>query len=330
MRRSVSGVVAVLLAVAAWPALMARATGGQPPNPGPKLAALAPVAALLAVVAVVVAATTKWWLALLLALPAATLVAWQLPPRRLSDGGGDTRRHAESDSGSGVLTVRVLTLNVEGGSADPAAVLRSLRRHQVDVLAVQELTPGTVRRLAEAGLADLLPFCHLDPRPGSTGVGLWARWPLIPLPPVPGLAAAAPRACIDPVAGPPVTLTVVHPIAPVKGRDHQWRRELALVQSALADTGGPQVVAGDFNATRDHRPFRDLLTAGFVDCADAARSRPWPGFTWPAGRGIPALMRLDHVLVPRTGAAVREARIIRVPGTDHLGVFAVVEFQPAS
>jgi endonuclease/exonuclease/phosphatase (EEP) superfamily protein YafD len=328
VRRSVSGVVALVLAVAALPPLAARAIGGRPPNPGPILAALAPVAALPAIIAVVVAATATWWLALLLTLPAATLVAWQLPPPRRIGRGPAGGPRSGSGPGLEVVTLRVLTLNGQGGSADPAAVLRSLRQHRVDVLVVQELTAGTVRDLADARVADLLPFCHHDPRPGSAGVGLWTRWPLIPLPPVPGLAAAAPRASIDPAGGRPVTLTGVHPLAPVNGQEHQWWRELALLKSALADVSGPQVVAGDFNATRDHRPFRDLLAAGFLDCADAGRSRPWPGFTWPTDRRIPPVMRLDHVLVSRPGAAVLEARIVAVPGTDHRGVLAVIEFCP--
>ncbi len=329
MKRGVSAVVALVLTIAALPPLAARAIGGRPPDPGPKLAALAPVAALLAVTAVIVAATSTWWLALLLAPPAATLVTWQLPPPRRIGHRITAGPRPGPDPRQGMLTLRVLTLNVQGGSADLVAVLRSLQRHRVDVLAVQELTPAMAGRLADAGLADLLPFCHLDPRPGSPGVGLWARWPLIPLPPVPGLVAAAPRARIDPAGGWPLTLTVVHPVAPLKGHDHRWQRESALVRSALAEVGGPQVVAGDFNASRDHRLFRDLLAAGFLDCADAARSRPWPGFTWPAGRGIPPVMRLDHVLVSQAGATVPEARIIRVPGTDHRGVLAVIELQPA-
>jgi len=329
----VSGVVALVLTVAALPALAARAMGGRPPNPAPKLAALAPVAALLAVAAVLVAATARWWLALVLAAPAATLVAWQLPTSwRISNGAAAVPSPAPGAGpgpGPRALTLRVLTLNVQGGLADPTAVLRALRRHRADVLAIQELTPGTVRQLADAGVTGRLPFCHLDPRPGSPGVGLWARWPLIPMAPVPGLMAAAPRASIYPVDGRRVTLTAVHPLAPTRGQDYQWQRELALIRSALADVDGPQVVAGDFNASRDHRPFRDLLAAGFLDCADAARSRPWPGFTWPAGRGKVPVMRLDHVLVSRAGAVVLEARAVRVPGTDHRGVLAVIDLHPA-
>jgi endonuclease/exonuclease/phosphatase family metal-dependent hydrolase len=38
-------------------------------------------------------------------------------------------------------------------------------------------------------------------------------------------------------------------------------------------------------------------------------------------------MRLDHVL-GSPGVVVHEARTVRVPGTDHLGVLAVLEFRP--
>jgi endonuclease/exonuclease/phosphatase (EEP) superfamily protein YafD len=326
----VSGVLAVVLIVVAIPPLVARAAGGEPPNPLPKLAALAPLATLVAFVGVVVAVAASWWLALVLAIPAVTLLVWQLPPARRT--GHDTAPVLRQlpDPGPGELTLRVLTQNVLGGAADPAAVVRAVERHQVDVLVVEELTPGMVQRLADAGLDTLLPYRHLGPRPGPNGTGLWARWPLDPLPPVPGLVSAAPRARIQPVDGRPVIVTGVHPRPPVGPNVQRWQRELAAIRSALVDTGGQQVVAGDFNASRDHRPFRDLLAAGFLDCADAARRRPWPGFTWPVGRWIPSVMRLDHVLVSRGSGTVLESRIIQVPGTDHRGVLAVIQltFRP--
>jgi endonuclease/exonuclease/phosphatase family metal-dependent hydrolase len=193
------------------------------------------------------------------------------------------------------------------------------------VLAIQELTPQMVSWLAAAGLAQLLPFSHLDPRSRWSGAGLWARWPLTQLPPVPGLSGAAPRARIDPPGGRPVTLTAVHPLAPTDGHAAIWQRELALIRQTLAGADGPQVVAGDFNASRDHRPFRDLLAAGYRDCADSGQHRSWPGFTWPAAGSMLPVMRLDHVLVSRT-ATVRMTRAIRVPHTDHHGVLAAIEF----
>src|ERR1700722_12338080 len=78
----VSWVVAAALTLMSLPFLIARAAGGQPPNPGPKLAALAAVAG------VAVAALSSWWLALVLAGPAVILVAWQFPPPRPRPGTG--------------------------------------------------------------------------------------------------------------------------------------------------------------------------------------------------------------------------------------------------
>jgi endonuclease/exonuclease/phosphatase (EEP) superfamily protein YafD len=326
----VNGVLAIALTAVAIPPLVARAVGGEPPHPYPILAALAPLATLVAFAGVVVAAAASWRLALLLSIPAVTLLAWQLPPARWA--GGETTPVPEQlpDPAPGALTLRVLSLNVWKGRADPAAVVRAIERHQVDVLVVQELTPGMVRRLSEAGIGTLLPHCHLDPRPKASGTGLWARWPLTPLPPVPGMVAAAPRALIQPVDGWPVTVTGVHPKAPMRHNVRRWQQELAAIRSTLVNSDGPQVVAGDFNASRDHRPFRDLLNAGFLDCADAARRRSWPGFTWPAGRWIPSVMRLDHVLVSCGSATVSASRNILVPGTDHRGVLAVIQltFRP--
>ena len=319
----VTGLVALIFTALALPPLLARLADGHPPTFITQLAALAPAAVVPATAAVVIAAATARWLAVLLAIPAVILWIWQLPPRKRISQQAATGPSRES--GSAPTMLRLFTINARGGAADPAAILRILRSHNVDVLAVEELTPRMVSRLAAAGLAELLPFSHLDPRPRSPGTGLWARWPLTPLPPVPDLTAAAPRARIEPPGRRPVTLTAVHPLAPMHGHAGIWQRELALIGQTLTTCDEPQVVAGDFNASRDHRPFRDLLAAGFRDCADTSQRRSWPGFTWPADGGMLPVMRLDHVLVSRT-ATVRMARAIRVPRTDHHGVLAAIEF----
>jgi len=323
----VTWLAAVILTILALPPLPARLAGGHPPTRITQLAALAPVAAVPATAAVIVAAITSGWLAIPLTIPAVILLAWQLPPRRRTGRQAAPAPAPAPESAPAPVRLRVLTVNAWGGAADPAAILRIVQQHNVDVLAVQELPPQLVSRLAAAGLADLLPFSHLDPRPGSPGTGLWARWPLTPLPSVAGLTSATPRARTGPPGGRAVTLTAVHPMAPTYGHAAIWQRDLTLIQQALTATDGPHIVAGDFNASRDHRPFRDLLAAaGLTDCADSGQSRSWPGFTWPAIRVIPALpvMRIDHVLAPRT-ATVHMSRAIRIPRTDHYGVFADIE-----
>lgn len=335
MGTAATGLVALILTAAALPALIARARGGTPPGPGPKLAALAPLSALLAIAGAAVAAATAWWLLLPLLVPALILAWWQRPPSRPSGpaaepGGtglsGTTGLPETTGLSETTGQLRVLTLNLKGGRADPDAVLHRLRQHKVDILAVQEMTAEWLDAIQQAGVTEVLPFSQADPRAGSAGSGLWARWPLTPLAPLPGMKNAAPRAQVEPAAGQPVTVTVVHPAAPVNQQEPRWLRDLETIRLTLAEAAGPQLVAGDFNASRDHRVFRDILRAGFVDCADAARQRHWPGLTWPDDRRYPPLMRLDHVLGSRAGCVVHQARTMRVPGTDHRGVLAVLEF----
>jgi endonuclease/exonuclease/phosphatase family metal-dependent hydrolase len=330
VRGSVSGGAALILTALAFPFLLARMAGGRAPSPGPELASLAPVAVLPAVAAVAVAAGSSWWLAVALAIPAVVLAGVQLPPRRAAHPARPVGAPAPS-------TVRLLSVNVLGGSASPAAVVRLVREHDVDVLAVQELTPALVRRLDAAGLPGLLPFSHLDPRPGARGTGLWARAPLTPLPPVPGMGAAAPRARVSLPGRPPLTVAAVHPKAPLNHHQRQWQRELAAIRDAVTATGGPQIVAGDFNASRDHRAFREILAAGLADCGDTAADRPWPGFTWPSiwpGFLVKAhppflpFMRLDHILISRDSCRAWEVQVLRVPRTDHCAVFAVIGVSP--
>ncbi len=317
-------VLALVLAALALPPAVCRAAGGQPPDPVPKLAALAPIATLPALAAVAVAATYASWMAILLAVPAVVLVIWQLPPPRRPGAAASHPPRRGGDDGPRPPSLRLLTINVEGGQASAGSVVQCLRRHRVDLLAAQELTQDMVGRLAQAGLTSLLPYSEVAVRPGYAGAGIWSRWPLLPLPPVPGLAFAAPRGTVS-AGGQPVTVTVVHLLTPMHHRERRWRDEFGLLRSALAEVAGAQLVAGDFNATRDHRPFRQLLADGFVDCADAAQRRRWPAFTWPSTRRCRPVMRLDHVLAARTQFVVRESRTVRIPGTDHRGVLAVVE-----
>ena len=80
------------------------------------------------------------------------------------------------------------------------------------------------------------------------------------------------------------------------------------------------MVAGDLNASNGHRRFRELLHAGDLrDAQDVGGG----GFvaTWPVGGRIPAVLRLDHILVgPDIGIA--GVHVLGPLGADHRGVEA--------
>jgi endonuclease/exonuclease/phosphatase (EEP) superfamily protein YafD len=81
------------------------------------------------------------------------------------------------------------------------------------------------------------------------------------------------------------------------------------------------IVAGDFNATVDMKPFRRLLHNGFRDAAE--QSGAGLVATYPADSAIPPLIGIDHILTFNSTA--RDARSVRIPGSDHLGVMAYVD-----
>lgn len=216
--------------------------------------------------------------------------------------------------------LRVLTANLLFGRASEQAVASLVRRKDVDVLFLQELTSCAAVRLKQAGLDHLLPHEMTDVRDDSAGgSGIYARFPLSGGLPLRATAMAQPTARLELPAGRRVDLVCVHPCAPsppaLRQSVARWRAELDVLPPP-ADP--PRVIAGDFNATVDHAQFRRLLRRGHVDAACQAGNGLAP--TWgPAGR--PALLAIDHVLLdPR--CAVLATSVHFLPGSDHRAVYA--------
>ena len=215
--------LALALGAFAFTSMVCRAVGGPLPNPGPKLAALAPVATLPSVAAVAIAATIAWWLAALLAIPAVILMAWQFPRIKPKSAANAplTRIYSSHPSPP---PLRIMTLNLQCGKARAEAIIHCLRTNRVHVLAAQELTPEAVNAFVELGIARLLPFSEVDARPGYTGTGIWSRWPLQPLPPILGLTSATPSVIVD-ISGQPINITAVHVPAPIHHHEHRWQHD---------------------------------------------------------------------------------------------------------
>ncbi len=74
-----------------------------------------------------------------------------------------------------------------------------------------------------------------------------------------------------------MTVTGVHTVSPGRGRIDIWNQDLQSLVTVAGRTDGPQLLLGDFNASRDHGPFRELLRTGLVDAAEAVRTLPGKG-----------------------------------------------------
>ncbi|HJQ45333.1 MAG TPA: endonuclease/exonuclease/phosphatase family protein [Amycolatopsis sp.] len=246
----------------------------------------------------------QWWIGGVAMAVAIALVVLVLPR---------TIPSARADAHGPKL--RIMSSNQYLGKADVHAVVRLVRDNQVDVLNLLELTPREVRDFHSAGLFDLLPYTVLKTVAGSNGSGIASRYPLTELSLVGPGGMEQPSARID-VAGTPVDVVAVHPVAPVASAS-TWKYDLARLPRP-DPAGPPRVLAGDFNATLDHAGFRALLGAGYTDAGDNRGAGL--ASTWPSGM-FPPPVTIDHVLVdPRV--AVEGYRVLDVPGSDHDAVLA--------
>lgn len=265
--------------------------------------AMVPWLAVLGVGAVVVAMLSRSWLLLLVSgALLGVMLAWQLPVYV-----------ADRPSG-GAPEMRVASVNLALGRADTAAVVDLVRRQDVDVLAVQELTPAAAAALEAGGLDELLPYRDARPHAGASGSGLWSRFPIKTSRRVDGFISATIQAEVTTPLG-PMTVFAVHPDAPGQMVHDRWARELQRLHDVLAQVSGPVVVAGDFNSTRDHVQFRELEALGYIDAADQAGAGLQP--TFPQGRGPWPWVTIDHVMVRDTPLTATGLATFPIPDADH-------------
>jgi endonuclease/exonuclease/phosphatase family metal-dependent hydrolase len=300
----------VLLPAVAW--AVTRLFGWER-GIGVQFFAFTPYVAVAAWLPVLIAVATRRWLGAAVALVAAATLAVCVLPRAVAGDRGPQ---------DGVR-MTVMTSNVQFGGADPETIVRLVRDHDVAVLAMQEFTPAMQTRLAEAGMDTLLPYTSLAAEWGADGSAVYSRFPI-------GAAGARRNGggfmqaygTVQPPGAGPVVVESVHPLAPfavdVLGG---WRSDL-LAQPRTDPDGAPRILLGDFNATLDHGPLRELISDGYRDAADAV-GQGLVG-TWGPYDGHPVPpVTIDHVLVDRR-LGVADVQVHGVPDTDHRALLATV------
>ena len=304
-----------LVAAAVW--LVAR-TLGWDGGLWVQFLAFTPYVAAGALVPVLIALIARNRVAAVLAVLIAAGLGAAVVPRALAD----------SDRGpSQGVTMRVMTSNMLFSEADTTEIVRLVRDNQVDVLAVQEFTERGRVALEQAGLDAILPFNQLAPEWGASGSGLYSRFPFA--------EQAARRndggfqqahATVQVPGGATVYVESVHPLAPAQpDMISGWSDDLR--DQVPAEGGLPKILLGDFNATLDHKPLRDLIATGYRDAADAV-GKGWIG-TWGPYAGAPVPpVTIDHVLVDER-IGVQDVQVHTVRNTDHRAVIAWVTVPPA-
>nr|WP_090276072.1 endonuclease/exonuclease/phosphatase family protein [Mycolicibacterium komanii]CRL69217.1 metal-dependent hydrolase [Mycolicibacterium komanii] len=280
------------------------------------LAAASPYLTVAGVGSMVLFAVARRWAATIVAATLCVVMIAVLAPRYLGP----------EKTGVPSTALRVLTANLGMGRADARAMVE-LASATADVLVVQELTPQAAEAMSAAGLDRVFGHRVVDARPMAAGIGVWSRHPIVGAANVEGYQMPMLHAQIRvPGVRFDVSVLAVHLAAPLVqplslfSDDIGGLRE-TLAALARAAGSGAVVVAGDFNATYDMRPFRLLLDEGYRDAAEQSRAgltRSYPGRPW-----VPSVVGIDHVLLHNCAAT--SAYTVAVRGSDHRGLVATID-----
>ncbi len=287
-------------------------------RPGTSAVTLAPASLAPAAVAeLVLVAGRRWTGAAVGAAVLAGCAAVHVPPFRRTRA--SSSRLLRSD-----LRLTVMTANLLHGRADVEVLARTARRHEIDVLCVQEVHQDALDAIADR-VGGMLPHRHSRPGVGGGGSGIFSRYPLADLrePECFGFPPVMADVLVPTARGPrAISVLSFHSKAPVgNGGTRYWSDDLNRVGRLMTEHPHALVVAGDFNATREHRQFRNLLAGGYSDPADDAGAGLT--FTFPAKRFRIPVACLDHVVLGR-GLVGLDVRTANLPGSDHRAVIATV------
>ena len=312
-RRPATALIAWPLATAAVLLAILRVAGLEQGLRLVQLTAFVPYLTVACAVATIAVVLTRRPVASAVASVAVIALAACLLPRALGS--------PAPDSGTPLV---VMAMNMRLGGADAESIVDLVREAGVDVLAVQEITPRAEAALLAAGLGETMPFQEIHLELGAAGSAIFSRLPFsdsgMRKASEPGFNQA--YATVTLGNGTSVTVESVHPVAPIEQVD-RWLTGLRNQIPGDAP-GPPRILAGDFNATLDHRALRDLLATGYRDAADAVGAGFTP--TWPFyGRrsAVTPRIAIDHILVP-DGIGVRDFRAVTVARTDHRAIIATL------
>ncbi|MFT4199437.1 endonuclease/exonuclease/phosphatase family protein [Gordonia sp. (in: high G+C Gram-positive bacteria)] len=265
-----------------------------------------PLAVLTTAAAVLVFACLRRWILVgLAAIVVGALLFTQLP----------LWRSAPAPAAS-APTITVLSSNLTMGGADVAELARLVADVKPDVVSLQEVTPEALTRVESSSITTALPNVYAVPGRGAVGTVLLSRGPLREQVTLPNMVLHNLGAVTDLPGAAGTHVLAVHSGAPIPGAGYGEIavKDLGVLRGHVAALpAGRMIAVGDFNATWDHKHYRDLLTGGIADATDQAGAGWLP--TYPTDRAIGPLVGIDHVI--SRGFVARDVRTYRLPGADH-------------
>ena len=214
--------------------------------------------------------------------------------------------------------------NLLAKNATPEQAAADVAATDADVLVLGEFTPAFATAF-EALVGTRYPYRAEHPLPTPAGIAVWSKFPIR----TGGVIDLEGRPTIDlvlDVDGRAARVIGVHPSPPTHDAAY-WVQQLRDIGDLAADGDVPTIIVGDFNGSRWHPSFRELLDRGWTDVHEAL-GEGW-SVSWPTDEGVlpPTFVRLDHALFG-TGIAPVELRDYAVTGSDHEAFMVEFGFTP--
>jgi len=262
---------------------------------------------------------SRWQITMVLAalsMGGLVLQGWWLSP--LYSG-------ASPEPGPSADTLRVFTFNVDNGLADPNDVVATAVTSGADVLVLQEVTNSSLSRMEQAGLGEAFPHRAGQPISGGHfGTMVFSTASLSGV----TFVGTYESSVMATASFPTGTVWLVAVDVPAPGSTGAWADDLGQLVE-LGESLDPGIVAGDFEASFDHQPFRELLDTGLRDAGERSNAgfqRTWPVDLSRYGVPLPRLTQPDHVLIG-SGLTALSQNTLTIPGSDHRGVLAELAFR---
>lgn len=206
--------------------------------------------------------------------------------------------------------------NVLYSNPTPDAAATTLLAADADVMVLVEFATPLRDALAAATPEGDYPYRDELVYRGAGSIGVWSRHPIVSG----GVIEVDGRPTVDVVLdvdGAEFRVLGVHPHPPTFEAD-SWSQQLAAIGHRFEQSTLPTAIVGDFNGSRWHPSFRDLLDRGLTDVHEVM-GHGW-SVSWPMDEGLlpPQFVRIDHALYG-DGITPTALHDLVVPGSDHKG-----------
>ncbi len=246
-------------------------------------------------------------------------LAWLVAPVVNHDDAGTPGRDARR--------LTVVSGNVYYRTDRPSEIAESLLDLDADVIAMTEFSAPVEDAFERLDGGRRYPFVAARTPGDRNGVAVYSRYPIVGSTIAPLGQGLAVDVVLD-VDGVATRVVAVHPLPGTDGVSLEaWSSDLRAIGGiADPDTDGARtMIVGDFNATRWHPAFRDVLRRGWRD-AHEVLGAGWSR-SWPTGGRLPPLVRIDHALVG-TAVSVTDVHDVALPGSDHRGFVVTIAIEP--